>query len=132
MDHGHLRRVSRQKEGLLRCRVATTYNRHRSVAKKIAITGGTGGNAVTEELPLGFQAEHLGGGAAGNDQGTRLNRLFVRLDREGALGKVDSSYVTFLEFCAENLGLFLHHLNQLRSLDALREPGVVLDQCGQT
>src|SRR5207253_4894872 len=101
MNHGYLSGIAREKEGFLRRGIASAHNRHRPVAKEISVTCCARGNTMTQEPPLGLEAQHLGGRAASDNQRAGFNLLRAELDSERPPGKVHTGNVALLELCPE-------------------------------
>src|SRR5205823_8431116 len=93
VDNGHLRGVAGEEERLFRRRIAAPDHHHRLAAEEVAVAGGAGGNAVAQQLALGLETQHLGRGAAGDDERARLEALRTHVEHKGAPGKVRASYV---------------------------------------
>ncbi|MNS87600.1 hypothetical protein D3C72_1215480 [compost metagenome] len=113
---GDVRQVQRFFDGC----VAAADNGHFLVAVEEAVAGGAGGNALAGEGFLGRQAEVLGGGAGGDDQG--VARVFVAVALQADRFFIEERRVDVVkhDFCIEALGVLQQALHQVRALHAHR------------
>lgn len=128
VDHVDLVCELREERCLFHRGVAAADHCHRLLAEEEAVTGGTPRHSVTAQAFFVLQAELAVGGAGCIDHGERLVHVAVA---EGHLldftAELEFGDVIHHDLSAETLGLLAEILHQVRPLDALREPGVVLD-----
>src|ERR1039458_5319423 len=93
-----------------------------------AVAGGTVGYALVLELVFAFQSQVAMVGAAGDDNGLRLDRLAIDREPKRLPGQVHRLDAAELEPRAEALRLLLHTHHQLVAIDALREAGIIFDR----
>ena len=120
-----------EKQGLFDRRIAAADHGHRLAAVEEAVAGGAGGDAKTLELGLALQAQPLGLGAGGDDQGLgQPHRAAVADQAERPGGQIGGDDDVLDHLGADVLGLGLHLLHQPGALDHLGEARVVFDVGG--
>ena len=114
--------------GLLTGRVATAHDSHDLLAVEEAVAGRAGRYALPCILRLVGQAQVLGCGTRGHDDGVSRQLLAaVQGDEEGALAHVDACHEARLHLRAQVDGLLAHVVHQLEAVNALGEAGEILD-----
>ena len=114
--------------GLLTGGVATTHHGNHLLAVEEAVAGGAGRYALTGILGLVRQAQILGRGTRGHDDGVGRELLTaVEGHHEGALAHIDASHEARLHLRAQVHSLLAHVIHQLESVDTLRETREILD-----
>ncbi|KAI1692731.1 hypothetical protein Ddc_23368 [Ditylenchus destructor] len=108
-----------QVQGLFHGGVAATDHDHVLVAVEEAVTGGAGGHTAAHEGFFGRQAQILGRGAGGQDDGVSRVHGAVAGQREGALGEVDRVDVVENDLRLEAFGVLLEALHQVGALHAI-------------
>src|SRR4051812_13996823 len=131
VHHGDRLGEAGEEGRLLHRRVTAADHDDVLVAEEEAVTGGTGGHAAAEQALLVVQPEVAVLRAGGHDHRVRPVHLVADLDDLRGGGEVDLGDVTGDELGAEALGLRAHVVHELRALDALGEPGEVLDLGGR-
>ena len=112
---------------LLQRRVAAADHGDLLAPEEEPVAGGAGRDAVTHQAALRLQAEVLGRGAGGDDDGAGAMLLpRVVHQPEGPPGEVGFHDPPLKAARAEALGLLAEEVHQLRTLDAVGEAGVVL------
>ena len=99
-------------------------------AVKKAVAGGTGADAVPNQLVLGFQAQPPRRGARGDDHSPRFRPLAFDVEAERPRRKIRIEHRAVDILRAEVLRLPLHVLDQLRTVDTFRKAGKILHQRG--
>jgi hypothetical protein len=116
-----------EEQGLLRRRIAAAHHHYGLAAVEEAVAGGAGRHAEALELLLGRQAQPLGLGAGGDDQG--LGEDFaagIQLQAERPLRQVRAQHDVADQFGPHMLGLGPHLVHQPGSLDHVGEARIVL------
>ena len=108
-----------QIERLFHRRVAAAHNTAHLVAVEKAVAGGAARHAAAHEGRLGGQAQVLGRGAGGQNQGVAGVSGVVALEREGALAQVYGVDVVKNDFGFETLCVLQKALHQFRALHAV-------------
>ena len=132
VDHVDLRAELGQVRGLLHGGVAAADDDQglRAEERQRAVTHRAGRDAAVPQALLAGDVEPLGGGAGGQDQRPRVDRLALGRHAEGAPGQVHRIDGLGDDARAVALGLGAHALHQLGTVDALGEAGEVLDLGG--
>ena len=112
-------------------RVAAADDTADLVAVEKAVTGGAAGDAAAHEGGLGWQAQVLGRGTGGNDEGVAGVSAAVALEAERALCQVDFVDMVKDDFGVEALGVGLKPLHQFGALYAVHvsRPVVHISRC---
>lgn len=85
---------------------------------------------MADEGLLGGQAEPARGGAAGDDEGARVDGFVAEVEGEGVLREVGGGEVAEAEIRAEAGRLLAHVLDELGALDAFGPAGKIFDESG--
>src|ERR1700730_9204094 len=102
------------------------------VAEKIAVACRTGRDAMPQQLPLGFDAQHPRRRARCDDQRFTLESLLSSDDLERPPAQVCRRDDARAEFGAEPLRLHPRMFDELGTEDSVREAGEIFDHRGQS
>ena len=69
---------ARQEHGLFHGRIASAHDGDLFAAKEKSVASGAGGDAMADELALGFQSQHPGRSARGDDYGLGRKDFLAR------------------------------------------------------
>ena len=127
MDERDLGGDVREIKRLFDRRIAPADDGDLLVAIEKAVAGGAGGDAAPTKLLFRRQAEIHGAGAGGDDERVAGIDRRVAGEPEGALAEIDRVDMIEQDLGLEALGMAAHPLHQLRSLDAIRIAGPVID-----
>ncbi len=126
MNQVHLAGDVRQVQRFFNRRVATTDHADLLVAVKETVAGGATAHTPSHEGLFRREAQILGGGAGGDDQGFGRVSARVSFEREGALGQVHLIDLVKDHVGVEALGVLLKALHQIGALHALHIGGPVV------
>ncbi|KAG1258232.1 hypothetical protein G6F66_014591 [Rhizopus arrhizus] len=108
--------------------IAAADHDHVLVTVEETVAGVAAGHAAAHEGLLGRQAQVLGRGAGGNDEGVAgVNLAGLPSHKERALGQVDLGDVVEQHFGVEAFGVLLEALHQVRTLHAIRVGRPIVD-----
>ena len=126
-DEVHLAGQAGQVGSLFASRVATAHNGHHLLAVEEAVARGTGTHTHAGIFLLVLQAQVLGRGACGDDDGFGFDHLLV-VDRYlvGLRAEVGRRSHAIADVGSEAFGLLAQVFHQLRAADAGRIAGKVL------
>src|SRR5207237_1651873 len=85
MNDGHFAGEARQEQRFFHGGIAAPDDRDFFAGKKETITGGAGGNSITDQRLFAGQAQPARAGAAGDDQGASLDALLAEIEGKGPL-----------------------------------------------
>ena len=94
------------------------------------MAGGARCVTVADQLLLVFQIQPARRRAAGHDQGLRFQPLAIGFDSDGLVLHVELFDLRIGKTRAELFRLLMHVENQLRTVDAIGESGIILNQRG--
>src|SRR5207302_9195071 len=111
--------------------ITTTHHRHRNVAIKGAIAGRTRRQPMADEFLLVLQPEPARRGAACDNERFGLQPfLVVNLQTNVRIQRLEAGRFGIRKTGAEFFRLRVHVHDQLRAVDAVGEPGKILDHGG--
>ncbi|CDN42677.1 hypothetical protein BN871_BS_00340 [Paenibacillus sp. P22] len=128
VDQVDVGRKAGEEVGLLHGGISASDHDDLFAAEEEAVASGASADSASDVLLLSGNAEVTRGCAGRDDQGfgDKLALAF-HLDLERTLRQVDAVDPARTEFSAETLGLLAHVGHELRTHDAIRESGEVLD-----
>ncbi len=131
VDQVDLRRESGEERGLLECRVAAAHDRDLTVAEEEPVARGARRHATAAQSSLRVETEPQSRCTGRDDHRLRSVLDPPCPEAERALGEVDPVDVDVDDLAAEARSLGAEGGHQVRALDAIRKPRVVLDVRGE-
>ena len=131
MDQDHLFGDPAQQQGILHSGVAATHHRHGFALVKHPIAMGTVVHTAADQLLFSGHSQFSGGSSRCDDDGSSIEVPFAGVHHFRVGLQVHTGYFHQFRFGPKPFGALLHLHPQLKAVNALGEPGIIVDHGSQ-